>query len=237
MRKKLSTLIIALFLIPAGIGFAQSEPGSFNLSFNYSYTTSSKIFLRPNSSDPFERGSHENIDGIYGYYGELRYFISDGIIAGFSVESLKRTDNNFAMNLGGYKIKMTDGYQIYPVELSVYYHLPFSTADFNFFMGGGVGAYFGNYIREFNNVSIDSKLEKFAFGIHVAVGMDYQITENLGIRGQMRFRDPEMKFNNTYKENIAILPDKNLLLPVRNFDTAVNLDGIVFMIGVTFTIN
>jgi opacity protein-like surface antigen len=227
MRKKLSTLIIALFLIPAGIGFAQSEPGSFNLSFNYSYTTSSKIFLRPNSSDPFERGSHENIDGIYGYYGELRYFIGEGIIAGLSVESLKRTDNNFAMNLGGYKIKMT----------SVYYHLPFSTADFNFFMGGGVGAYFGNYIREFYNVSIDSKLEKFAFGIHVAVGMDYQITENLGIRGQMRFRDPEMKFNNTYKENIAILPDKNLLLPVRNFDTAVNLDGIVFMIGVTFTIN
>ncbi|MCK9281680.1 MAG: porin family protein [Melioribacteraceae bacterium] len=237
MRKNVSIILIALFLIPAGIGFAQSEPGSFNLSFSYSYITSSKIFLRPNSTDPFERGSHENIDGIYGYGGEVRYFIGEGIIVGLSLESINRTENNFAMNLGGYKIKMTDGYQIYPVELSVYYYLPFSTTDFKFFMGGGVGAYFGNYVRDFHNVSIDSKLEKFAFGIHVAVGMDYQITENLGIRGQMRFRDPELKFNNTYKESVVILPDRTLLLPVRNFDTAVNVDGIIFMIGATYTIN
>ncbi|MFA7289495.1 MAG: OmpW family outer membrane protein [Melioribacteraceae bacterium] len=237
MRKNISIIIIILFLVSVRIVFAQSEPGSFNLSLNYSYITSSKIFLHPNSSDIYERGSHENIDGIYGYYGEVRYFIDEGIIVGLSIESLKRTDNNFAMNLGGSKLKMNEGYQIYPVELSVYYHLPFSTSDFKFFMGGGVGAYFGNYIRDFYNISIDSKLEKFAFGIHVAVGMDYQITENLGIRGQMRFRDPELKFNNTYKESIVILPDRSLLLPVHNFDTAVNIDGIIFMIGVTFTLN
>ena len=55
-------------------------------------------------------------------------------------------------NLNSRQFIVTDGYELYPVELSIYYFLPFSTEDFKFYMGGGMGIYPGKRTREFGNI-------------------------------------------------------------------------------------
>lgn len=218
-----------LVILPSGL-LAQANGKDFGLSLNLNYTTTSQLYLQPNSPDPVIRNTSQPLDKISSYSAELRYSYSESILFGISSEYIKKTFGN-SINLGGMAVKVTDGYKVIPVELSLYYLLPFSTELFKFFMGGGFGFYIGEQIRELGDVTASNTGRKIGFGIQVSVGMDYLVNSFIAVRGQMRFREPDFEMKSTYSNKIVHYEDRTFQLPTQSFDSKVIIDGITFTIG------
>ncbi|MBU1961346.1 MAG: hypothetical protein KJ675_09065, partial [Gammaproteobacteria bacterium] len=68
--------------------------------------------------------------------------------------------------------EVEDGFRVIPVELTAYYLFPFSTDQFFFMMGGGLGYYRGEFTRKFSDVDLSIQQRQFAIGIHVSASMD-----------------------------------------------------------------
>lgn len=220
------TSIIVFFLFTNH----SAQDYGFSLTLNYNYITTSKLFLQPNSPDEFLRGIHQDFDDIKSYSAEIRYKISESIFIGLASEIIEKTVINPSFNLAGSHAEVREGYKVIPFELSIYYQMPFSTKKFKFFMGGG-GLYIGKHIRQIAAVSFNDAGSKYGFGIHVAFGMDYFINNYLSLRGQMRFRDPELELNSKYSESIVDYNGRTFLLSTRTFNSKVNVDGVTFSIG------
>lgn len=227
-------ILFLLFIFAFQIAFSQDE-SVFNFSVNLNYTTTSKLFPQPFSSDQYIRTKYDELNNAYSYSAELRYKISEEIFAGIGAEYLKKTFTNRNLNLGGIRAETKEGYTFIPIELTIYYVLPFSSEYFKFFMGGGGGLYLGKFIREFGDITTNSKLNKNSFGIHVVIGMEYVFWENLSIRGQMRFRDPEIELKNNYASNLVTYNGTTYLISTQDYFTKVNIDGITFVIGIVYS--
>ena len=222
--------ILFLVSILPTIIFAQANRKDFGISFNLNYTTTSQLFLQPDSPDLILRGTHQSLDDIYSYSVDVRYQVSESIIIGVGSELLKKTFNN-SINLGGIRASMNDGYKMILVELSAYYLIPFSTERFKFYMGGGFGFYIGEQIRELGDVSVSNESRKIGYGIQVSVGLDYLVNQFFSIRGQMRFRDPVFEMKSKYSDTTVNYNGQSYALPVEKFTSKVNINGITFAIG------
>lgn len=226
--------IVILFVISfAGI-HAQSEDNKFSISLNYNYTTTSRLYLQPNSSDPFLRNLYNELEDIYSVSAEFRFEILEELLIGLGCEFINKTFQNPNFNLGGRRIEIKDGFNVIPVEMSIYYLLPFSTHKFKFFMGGGAGIYIGKHIREFGDVFFENEKSQIGYGIHVGVGMEYFIKDFLSIRGQMRFRDPEFKMKSRYSNSIVNYNGNSYLISADSYNSKANIDGVTFTIGAVF---
>jgi hypothetical protein len=53
--------------------------------------------------------------------------------------------------------------------------------------------------------------------------MDYLLNNNLGLRSEMKFRDPQFVLKNRYKN-----PGR---IPQNQFDSKINVDGVTFILG------
>jgi outer membrane protein W len=232
----MKTKSVLIIILLANILFAQTGEKKFYINANYIYTTTAKLYLQPNSSDPFIRGTHEDLEDLWSYSGEIGYSLSEEIIIAIGLEYVEKTFVNHNMNLGGTRAVMTDGFKVIPLELSLYYTLPFSTEMFKFFMGGGGGLYFGTHIRRLGDVSVSNESRKVGYGIQVAVGMDYLFNEYFSIRAQMRFRDPEFEMKSSYSNKVVNYGGRTFLLSNQTFSSKVNIDGISFAIGLVFRI-
>lgn len=226
-------ILFMLFLFCYTQLYAQSFQ-LLDVSLNYNYTTTSRLFLHPYSSDPIVRASYESLDDIFSFSGEVRIQILESLVGSIWLESIKKTFTNDNFNLGGTKAKIKDGYEIYPVEISLYYLLPFSTERFKFFMGGGGGLYFGKHIRQLGDVSIFSDGSKIGYGIQVSLGMDYLIYDFISVRTQMRFRDPEVELKSKYTNTTVTYEGKKYQIAPTTFSSKVNIDGITFCAGIVF---
>lgn len=224
-----------LFILPFSFSNAQYNGTNTSISVNYSFTNTSKLFLNPNSTDEILRAQNLPLDNIFSFSSELRYRVSDPFILGLRIEYIKKTithkDDQIPV------IDATFGYRLVPVELSAYYFLPFSTENFKFFMGGGIGVYLGDNIKDIGDVNSIAINKKFAFGIQVEVGMDYIVWENFSARFQMRFRDPEFEIESKYSSDTVNYKGKSYFLSNSNFITKTNIDGITFTLGIAYNFN
>lgn len=233
MKNRLFYILPFVFLIARPL-YSQYNGKDFSISVNYNYTTTSKLFLQPNTPDPLLKNIHEDLDGINSFSGEFRFNISESLIIGAGTEYIQKDYINHNYNLGGIRASIKDGYRIIPLEFSLYYLLPFSTELFKFFMGGGGGIYFAEHVRELGDVTVSNDGSEIGYGIHVAVGMDYIINDYFSVRGQMRFRDPEIDMKSKYSNNIVNYEGRTFQLSSQNFYSKVNVDGITFTIGAVF---
>ena len=98
-------------------------------------------------------------------------------------------------------------------------------------MGGGLGYYNGEFIRKIGDAEVTSVQEDIAIGIHVSVSMDYVPINNIAVRFQMKFRDPQFTVTNHFNQSEVKYEEQVIPLPEESFDTKVNVDGITFMLG------
>ena len=192
------------------------------------------MFLYPNSLDPFLRNSNIGLDDIFSYSSEIRYGVTEVFVVGLSIEYLQKKEFGRNLTIGTQRIEVEDGFRVYPIELSVYYILPFSTEYFKFFMGGGGGIYIGEHLRKFGDAEVTNVSRKFAYGIQVGVGMDYMITDYFSVRGELKFRDPEFEMTSKYSSKTINYFGTTYILSNEQFDSKVNIDGITFMAGIVF---
>ncbi len=202
------------------------------------YTTSASIFLNPNASDIVLRNSSFDIEDIFNPGVDIRFRVSEPLILGLSVEYMNITETvpNLNVFLGGsiVTIEVEDGFKLIPIEFTAYYLLPFSTEGFKFLMGGGLGYYNGEFIRKVGEAEVTSVQEENAIGIHVSVSMDYIPINNVAVRFQMKFRDPQFTVTSHYSRTEVEYEGNVIILPEESFETKINVDGITFMLGAAF---
>jgi outer membrane protein W len=230
-------LIISLLLLTS---YANAQFGSkrFSIGVNGVYTTTARIYLNPNSSDPVLRNYAFEIADIINPALDFRYRITDDIIIGVGTEYMKATASG--PNLTAFSgnstvtINVNDGFLLIPVEISGYYLLPFSTEKFKFLMGGGAGYYYGEHIRDFGDASVSTVNRDFAYGIQVSVSMDYMIRDDITVHSEMKFRDPQFKVKSAYNKLEVNYENQTILLAQKTFDSKIDVDGVTFILGFSY---
>lgn len=230
--KILNLIILLIFFFISKSLIAQYNISDFSISTNFSYNTTAKIFLTPNAEHVLDQNKYFEIEGIYSYSIELRYRLNESILFGLSAEYMMESGKG--RNLSSNLFVVKDGFELVPIELSIFYFLPFSTEDFKFFMGGGIGFYTGKRTREFGTAKFVDVKNDLGYGIQVNVGMDYMIFNNLSLRGELRFRDPDFKITNKYDSKIVVYEGRTYSVQDNNIISKLNLDGITFRIGFAF---
>lgn len=235
----LSRIIILIILLAPVIN-SQYNGYDFSISSSIVYTTSAEVYLNPNSVDPVLRNSSFEINDVLNPSIDIRYRLSEPLIVGISGEYIRtnQTGRNLTVLQGNNELRLesTDGFQLIPVETSLYYQLPFSTKNLKFLMGGGTGIYFGDFTRRFGDTDISTIESQVAVGIQVSVSMEYLPLENVGLRFEMKFRDPEFKSKNKYNKNVVNYNGTEIILLRDTFDTKVNVNGVTFLLGVAFNL-
>ncbi|NWF49845.1 MAG: hypothetical protein HXY49_04815 [Ignavibacteriaceae bacterium] len=220
------------------ISFAQFNETGLGIAINSVYTTSASIFLSPNSSDPEIRNRAFIIEHIFNPAIDIRYKLSGDLIIGLNADFMKTTApgrNLTVLSEGNtLTIEVEDGFFMIPVEFSLYYLIPFSTESFKFLMGGGCGIYFGEHIRKFGNAEVKNIEKKFAYGIHVSVSMDYLIKDNISLRTELKFRDPQFSVKSAYTKKDVKYNGQNVKVVQDSFDSKINVDGSTFILGIVF---
>lgn len=227
-------------MLSASFAFSQYDERKFNLSGNVSYTTTAKIYLSPNSSSPSLRNNFFQLEHILSGGLDLRYRFTERILFGFSSEYMEAEGEGKHVTIvllpqsTTETINVKDGFVFIPIELSLYYLMPFSTDRFKFIMGGGAGLYYGDHKRSFGTAEIENAGRNIAYGIHVALGMDYILRKSFTLRVEMKFRDPQFTVTSRYVNQEITYNGQKAFLPVENFTTKINIDGITFSGGVVF---
>ena len=230
--KNLNLKIFLLLLLFSNLLIGQYNGNDFSLSTNFSYNTTAKIFLSPDAEHVLDQNKFFEIEGVNSYSFELRYRLNESIIFGLSAEYMKESAKG--RNLSSNLFVVKDGFELIPIEFSIFYFLPFSTEDFKFFMGGGIGFYTGKRTREFGDIKFVDVKNDLGYGILVNVGMDYLFFNNLSIRGELRFRDPDFNIVNKYNSETVFYEGRTYSLQEQNIKSKLNLDGITFRIGLAY---
>jgi hypothetical protein len=235
MNRKFLFILLLLINFP---NFCQYNGNDFSIGGYGYYTTSASIFLNPNASDIVLRNSSFVIEDIFNPGVDIRIRVSEPLILGLAVEYMNITETapNLNVFLGGsiVTINVEDGFQLIPIEFTAYYLLPFSTEGFKFLMGGGLGYYSGEFIRKVGEAEVTSAQKEKAIGIHVSVSMDYIPINDIAVRFQMKFRDPQFTVTSQYNQTEVEYEGNIIILPEESFDTKINVDGITFMLGAAF---
>lgn len=229
--------VLLWFFFLAGFdGYAQEQIRT--MSVKGLYTSSSRLFPTPGAADEIARHRYNSLNHIFGYGADVRYGIpSIGVIIGASVEYLEKHADFFTRYQIGdnvYPVPTVDGYYVIPVELTGYFLIPVSSERVQFYIGGGAGVYFGRRMYEVGGVRSES-LERSVYpGIHVVSGIDYFFHHRIGLRGELKFRDPDIETHNRFNEDTIEFEGKIFNLPEGDIPSRINVDGIVFSFGLVF---
>lgn len=235
----LKLFLITLVLLSTS-SFAQFGAGKIGIAVNAVYTTSAEIFLNPNSSNSEVRNKSFTLENIWNPGIDFRYRFTNEFILGLNIEYIRKTA--YAPNLTAFignqvfVFEVEDGLSAIPIELTAHYYFPFSTEDFKFIMGGGLGYYIGEFVRKFQGVDLEITQRKFALGFHVSASMDYIIIENLSARFEMKFRNPQYTVTSKYSKTEVTYQGNVIQLPENAFDTKVDIDGLTFILGLVINI-
>lgn len=238
---KLNYTLFLILILFYGNFFAQSKGEVFSLNVGLGLISSSKIFPNPNSSDLIERNKSFEITNILSPALELKYSFNEEVSIGLSSEyASKMKKGNFVYALSGsqlVELESEDGFIFIPIELSVYQTLPFSTENFKFNIGGGLGYYIANLKRNFGNTKISTVESSPVFGIQVSASVEYKILEYLGLYLQTKYRALEIKVSSRYDKNTVEYKGKTITILQDTFDSKISVNGVVFVIGLTYNFN
>jgi hypothetical protein len=227
--------LIFFMLLFSSLSYSQYNGNNFSLGVSAVYTTTAKVYLNPNSSDITLRNQYFLLEDIFNPSVDIRYRLTEPLIIGLNVEYMTKTDFGSTLrvfiNNTTSTIDVEEGFKLIPIELSLFYQLPFSTESFKFLMGGGGGYYFGEHIRKFGDAEVESVERKAAFGIHVSLSMEYLLRDNIGLRTEMKFRDPQFNLTNKYTKNTVNYQGGTVRLPQEQFNSKINVDGVTFILG------
>ena len=227
---------LALLSLPATVLTAAEQQGKYSVALKGTYTSTSKLFPNPNALQESLRNRSIELNDILGLGFEIRRELSDETIeVGLSVEYFSTSKTGLAAIPGGtptVRLPVKDGYRFVPLELTGYFIIPFSSEAVKFFMGGGVGFYYGDRMYQVVDQTAQAVENKVAFGIHVLTGVDYFINRLLSIRGEMRFRDPQIEMTSKFTVTAVEHRGNVYRLSQKPFTSRVNLDGLVVTLGI-----
>ncbi|MEK7264291.1 MAG: outer membrane beta-barrel protein [Bacteroidota bacterium] len=203
---------------------ANSQQHLFSASLKSSLTSEANLY--ENSSNVHSYSS------FVGYGADVRRKIEgENIVLGCSAEYLTHAERYTNADAN-----VSDKFILVPLEFTGYFIVPFSSNSVNFYIGGGVGGYFGNRTIKIGNVQAKVKENSGGVGIHVVSGIEYNITDFFALRSEVKFRDVQLE--STYQ--FANQPNDNSGNPVFNvvpntsYTSQLNVDGTTIEMALIF---
>ncbi len=217
-------------------GYTQEQTRT--ISVKGLYTSSSRLFPSPDADDEVARFRYNSLDHIFGYGADVRLAIPRiNVILGITVEYLTKTDDfitRYEQEDEAYFVPTIDGYHIIPIELSGYFLIPISSERLRFYIGGGAGVYLGRRTYEIGDAQSKSLEQSVYWGIHVVSGIDYFFHSHIGMRFEMKFRDPDIETRNRFEDDTVTYAGRTFDLPAGDVPSRINVDGISFTLGMVF---
>ncbi len=225
-----------LFLMALG---AFTAPGAaqdrlMSVALTGSFTTSSKTFFHPDDPDEFLRGQYFPIDNIAGIGIDIRRLFVPGTISlGVSAEYLGRL-TSLTVPVNGVVVDVQDGFRAVPIELTGYCFLPVGTSTFRLYMGGGAGVYLGERRYAYAGVPSEVTERGVTGGIHVLTGFDWNLSEIVSFRSEVRFRNVQLSSVNEFHGTVAYVRGVAVPLPQLPLTSRINIDGLNLTAGLAF---
>ncbi|MDH4069541.1 MAG: hypothetical protein OEV30_03895 [Ignavibacteria bacterium] len=224
--------VLCFFLLTGPFLQSRADDGIITITAKASLTTSSQLFVNPDSPDPIEQNSFVPLENDFGGGVEVKYtFFRMNLAMSMSVEYL--ATGVTGQSASGLPVE--DGYQVVPVEITAYFIVPISGPELRIFMGGGGGAYIGERVYRMGGVEAPSVGSKTGFGIHVLGGASYNITPFFALTGEMKFRDLQFDTANAFKTSHIFYNGRVIEVGTEPFSSSVHTDGVIFNLGVAFS--
>lgn len=229
-----------LFIISFIISSSAIQAQQLSVYFSGNFTTSGKVYLNPKASDPSIRNNSYSIVDIWHPGIEVRGKVYESLFLSLSADYVKAVTDEQKLtvisNLLPKSIKIDDGFITIPIELTLNYRLPFSDESFRYYMGGGIGYYFGSHYRKVGDITVSTVERQQAYGIQVGLSMEYVYLERYIVHAGMKFRDPQYTVKSRYSKRETTINGQNILIAQEWFDSKINIDGVTFFMGIAYTI-
>ena len=208
----------------------------FSLAVTGSCTTDTRFLY--NIDQPTESINDRYFSYNFGFGLNARWLAyRDDILIGINVEKIRSVEQSLETLIDRgfqYLVPVEEGFVVYPVEVTGYFVIPFSTDDVRAYLGGGIGWYFGERIYSLGQASTVTVNSPMGFGIHVLTGADFRVSPSVSIRGELKFRDPQFDSVNSFDAATTTYAGVRILLPQTPAKTRVNLIGITYGLGLVF---
>ncbi len=225
----------------ASLASAQTVPSaapfSISVAFKGSYTTSARFLYNVDKPDQFLDSKY--FSSIFGFGGSVRANFDGDFAVGISTGKIKFAESSIVQYIiGGDQVlvPVNEGFVLYPVELSGYFFLPFSTDHFRVYLGGGVGAYFGERNYSIGAESMHAENSPSGFGIHVLTGVEFAIFPKVMLQSELKFRDPQFDSVNKFQHASTIVNGTVIPLSTSPETTRVNVNGITYTLSIAYTL-
>ncbi len=205
---------------------------TLSFSLKGTFTTSTRFLY--NINNPTVYSESRSITSNFGFGADVRWNILwDRFYLGFSTEKIGAVQTTPVIypEFDNLRVPYKEGFELLAFELSGYYVVPISSEHVKFYLGGGFGTYDGKRlfsIAHFNSETISSKSY---IGIHVMTGVDYQVYSRLGLRFEIKFRDPHFDVTSRFDQESENYFGYPLKLPPEE-TVKVNLFGVNYVGGV-----
>jgi hypothetical protein len=226
-HRTLGALLPVLLLFATTV-HAQDRPNAVALQWNV--VASSRIFTSPLSRDPVLRNTTTDIGVSYGwnisYARDLTAASSLQLSLEYNPGAMESTDH--------YRTQFEDGYRLYAGEALGVFRLPVSGETFVLFIGGGGGLYWGTRTFSIAGIASRSVSTRTSFGIVTTFGMEYHVFPALSLKGELRFRDPQVTTENVFDQPSVVSNGVSYPLETTPFSSRINGNGNIYALGVVF---
>jgi opacity protein-like surface antigen len=204
----------------------------FSLSLKGTYTTSTRILY--DIGNPNVYSESRSITSNFGYGADVRWNVLwDRFFLGFSTEKISalQTTPVIYPQFDYLRVPYKEGFELLAFELSGYYVVPISSEHIKFYFGGGFGTYDGKRSFSIAQSNAETVSSKTYMGIHVMTGVDYQILARIGLRFEIKFRDPHFDVTTKFDQPSMNYMGYQIQLPEEE-TVKVNLFGVNYVGGV-----
>lgn len=234
MRRSILSVLAVVVLL--GRLSSQTQEPTLSFALRGTYTSTSKIFINPDSPSGELRGQFNSFDNIYGAGAELRWLIPGHSFAiSLSAEYLSKLstqDQLVGFTAPPRRLPVEEGFRLIPVELGAQVFVPLGSDRVQMTMGGGVGAYIGSRLLKIAGVDAAEKHTPVYYGIHVETSFDYRVFPGFFVRAEMRFRDPEFTAESEFTQPATQSGGVLVLFPRTPFRARINVNGLNFGLGI-----
>jgi opacity protein-like surface antigen len=227
--------IVLLLILASGVLSANDY--DLSLSVKGSFTTSTRFTYNIDRVNTFSE--ERTITSNLGYGADLRWNILwDRFYIGVSGEKIAGMDKWSVLypQYGYLAVPHQEGFEVTAVELSGYYVVPISSEEIRFYLGGGLGTYDGSRTFSIAGVKTETISSASYMGIHVMTGIDYRLHARIGLRLEIKFRDPHFDVTTKFEQPSAEYQGRRIALPQTEEVTKVNLFGVNYMGGIAVTL-
>lgn len=202
------------------------------------YVSSAVIQLNAFSESAFERSQTEELSGGYGYGITVRKKIfNDDLAFGLNVNYLYIYDNEiiqtFQEGESRIRARVTEELWFVPVEFTGYFNIPNFTDDIEIFLGGGLGAYFGDRKRTILNIESKTVSKDPGYSFLVLSGMEFLITKQFSGVFEIRFSQGEYTVKSEFPAS-AINSNGTIFQLDKNLNSKIYVDGLRLSLGVAY---